>query len=37
MRFYTIVAEYNGKLEATEAHIDDDRHDLVECSAACQP
>ena len=28
--------EYNGPLEATHAHIDDDRYDMVDCGAASQ-
>ncbi len=37
MCFYAIAAEYNGPLEAADAHIDDDRYDMVELGPAGQP
>ena len=37
MCLYPIAAEYNGPLEAAHCYSDDDRYDLVECSAAGQP
>ncbi len=36
MLVYTIATKYNGQLEAAHARIDDDRYDMVDCSAACQ-
>ena len=35
--FYGIAAKYNCALEAADAVIDDDRDDMVDCSAAGQP
>ena len=34
MSLYSIATEYNGLLEATHAHIDDDRYDTDDRSAA---
>ena len=34
MSFYNIATEYNEPLEAAQAHIHDDRYDMVECGAA---
>ena len=36
MCFYTITTKYNGPLEAANAHIHDDRYDMVECGSAGQ-
>ena len=34
MCFYAIATKYNGPLEAAQAHIHNDRYDMVECYAA---
>ncbi len=31
MSLYNIAIKYNGPLEAAQAHIHDDRYDMVEC------
>ena len=36
MSFYDIATKYNKPLEAAQAHIHDDRYDMVECGAAGQ-
>ncbi len=37
MCLYSIATKYNESLEAAHAHIDDDRYDMVNCGAVCQP
>ena len=34
MSFYNIATKYNEPLEAAQAHIHDDRYDMVECGDA---
>ncbi len=37
MWFHSITAEYNGPLEAAQAHNDDVRYDMAGCGASSQP
>ncbi len=37
MWFHSITAEYNGPLEAAQAHMNDDGYDIVRCGAAARP
>ncbi len=37
MCLHSIIAEYNGPLEAAHAYIADDKYDMVVCGVACQP